>query len=129
DSITKVQNALTQYIGSADQSAGATVALNAGLNALADDFDKFADAGLKLAAVIAGALVGRSITGMVASLGVAGKGVVGFVRLLTGAATSAGTTAAAFTALRAAAGPLALIIGGGVAVALQNMVAESAAAK
>ncbi len=129
DGITKVRNALTQYIGGADQSAGATAALNVGLNALADDFDKFADAGLKLAAVIAGALVGRSIMGMVASLGVAGKGVVGFLNILSGAARTAGTTAAAMTALGAAAGPLALIIGGGVAVAMQNMVAESAAAK
>jgi len=126
DSITRVQNALVQYIGSADQSLGATAALNAGLNALADNFDAFADVGLKLAAIIAGALVGRSIVPMVASLGVAGKGIVGFVRLLTGAASATGSTAAAFGALGAAAGPLAAIIGGGVLLGLQHMVAENA---
>ena len=129
DGVTKVRNALTQYIGGADQSAGATAALNIGLNALADDFDKFADISLKLAAILAGALVGRSIMGMVGTLGTAGKGVAGFVSLLTGAARTAGTTAAAMTALGAAAGPLALIIGGGVALAMQNLVAQNAAAK
>lgn len=129
DGVTKVRNALTQYIGGADQSAGATAALNIGLNALADDFDKFADISLKLAAILAGALVGRSIMGMVGTLGTAGKGVAGFVSLLTGAARTAGTTAAAMTALGAAAGPLALIIGGGVALTMQNLVAQNAAAK
>src|SRR5690606_13243706 len=104
DSITRVQNALVQYIGSADQSMGATAALNVGLNALADNFDAFADVGLKLAAVLAGALVGRSILPMVASLGVAGKGVIGFTRLLTGAAAASGSTAVALRTLTAAAG-------------------------
>ena len=126
DGITRVRNALTEYIGGADQSAGATAALNAGLNALADDFDKFADAGLKLAAVIAGALVGRSITGMVASLGVAGKGVAGFIRLLAEARAGTGSLATAFATLGAAAGPLAVIIGGGAMLGLQHIVSENA---
>lgn len=126
DSITRVQNALVQYIGSADQSLGATAALNAGLNALADNFDAFADVGLKLAAIIAGTLVGRSILPMVASLGVAGKGVLAFTRLLTGAAAASGSTAVALRTLTAAAGPLAAIIGGGVLLGLQHMVAENA---
>lgn len=129
DGITKVRNALTQYIGGADQSAGATAALNVGLNALADDFDKFADIALKLAAILAGALVGRSILGMVGALGVAGKGVGGFIKLLVEARTTSGSLAGAFGALNAAAGPLALIIGGGVAVAMQNLVAQNASAK
>lgn len=129
DSITRVQNALVQYIGSADQSMGATVALNAGLNALADNFDQFADVGLKLAAILAGALVGRSIIPMVAALGTAGKGVTGFIRMLMAARTGAGGLAAAFGSLTAAAGPLAMIIGGGVMLGLQHMVAENARVK
>lgn len=129
DSVTRVQNALTQYIGSADQGAGATVALNAGLSALADNFDQFADITLKVAAIIAGALVGRSIMGMVSSLGVAGKGVIGFTKMLAAARAGTGSLGAAFTSLGVAAGPIALIVGGTAALAVQHFAAEAVAAK
>jgi tape measure domain-containing protein len=115
--ITKVNNAFTKYIGQTDESLSASQRLVGGLNALADNFDETADIVLKLAAVIAGALVGRSIGLMVAKLGLATSVVLRFVAALRAASTVAGVTTA-IGGLSAAAGPLGVIIGGTVVGAL-----------
>ncbi|MBS9476243.1 tape measure protein [Ancylobacter radicis] len=115
--LTKVNNALTKYIGETDSSLGASQRLVGGLNTLADNFDTTADVVLKVAAVIAGALVGRSIAGMITSLGFATTVVLRFVTALRAAATVGGL-ATAIGGLSAAAGPLGLIIGGTVVGAL-----------
>jgi len=117
DGITKVNNALTQYIGQSDASLSGSARLSAGLGLLADNFDNIADATLKVAAVIAGALVGRSIVGMIGKLGVATTAVGAFVSALR-AATSIGAATAAIGGLSAVAGPLGLLIGGTVVGAL-----------
>lgn len=117
DGITKVNNALTQYIGQADSSYSGTQRLVAGLNLLADNFDTIADATVKVAAVIAGALVGRSIVGMISKLGVATTAVTTFIGALR-AAGSIGAALSAIGGLSAVAGPLGLIIGGTVVGAL-----------
>ncbi|OLP44158.1 tape measure protein [Rhizobium oryziradicis] len=115
--VTKVNNAFTRYIGQSDESLGASQRLVAGLNALADNFDNTADIVLKLASVIAGALVGRSIAGMIANLGLATTAVVRLVAALRAASSMAGI-ATALGGVGAAAGPLGLIIGGTVVGAL-----------
>ncbi|MGV2192223.1 tape measure protein, partial [Agrobacterium vitis] len=115
--ITKVSNAFTKFIGQTDESLGASQRLVAGLNALADNFNGTADAVLLLASVIAGALVGRSIVGMVANLGLATTAVVRLVAALRAAASMAGV-ASAISGIGSAAGPLGLIIGGTVVGAL-----------
>jgi tape measure domain-containing protein len=114
DGMTRVGNALTQYIGQSDQSLSASQRLVAGLNALADNFDQTADIVLKLAGVIAGALVGRSIAGMIRSLGVGTAALLTFVR----AARTMGGLGVAMSGLGAAAGPVGLLIGGAVVTAL-----------
>ncbi|MBB3972784.1 tape measure domain-containing protein [Hansschlegelia beijingensis] len=111
---TKVENALTKYIGEQDQSLGATVVLSKALNALADNFDEVADATLKVAAIIAAALVGRSIGGMVASLGIAIPAVIRFVAALRSFATAR----VALTGLSAAAGPVGAVLGVAAAAGL-----------
>lgn len=125
DGFTKVRNALIQYIGTADQSAGATAALNAGLNALADNFNVFADVALKVAALVAGALVGRSLVAMTGSV-IAGARAV---KLLTDAMALASKGGASFaTVLRAAglaAGPIAAVIGGITLIAMQELASQS----
>lgn len=125
DGFTKVRNALIQYVGTADQSAGATAALNAGLNALADNFSTVADITLKLAALIAGALVGRSLIAMTGSVIAGAKAI----RLLTVAMASASAGGAGFaTVLKAAglaAGPIATILGGVALFALQELASQS----
>lgn len=113
DAITRVNNAFTQYIGQSDQGLGASGRLTAGLNALADNFDRVADVTLKVASIIAAALVGRSIAGMIAKLGIATNAVTAFV-----AALRTASIATAIGGIGAAAGPLGLLIGGTVATAL-----------
>jgi tape measure domain-containing protein len=108
--VTKVNNAFTRFIGESDESLGASQRLVAGLNALADNFDQTADVVLKVAAVIAGALVGRSIAGMIASLGLATSAVIRFVTAVRAAATISGL-ATAMGGLSVAAGPIGAVIG------------------
>lgn len=115
--VTKVNNAFTKYIGETDASLGASQRLVLGLNSLADNFDATADIVLKLAAVIAGALVGRSIVGMIRSLGLA---TTALLSLITALRTASGLSGAAqaFGGIGAAAGPLGMVIGGTVVGAL-----------
>ncbi|MGV1912348.1 tape measure protein [Agrobacterium vitis] len=115
--VTKVNNAFTRYIGQTDESLGASQRLVAGLNALADNFEQTADVVLKLASVIAAALVGRSIALMIANLGLATAAVFRLVAALRAASSMAGI-ATAISGIGAAAGPLGLIIGGTVVGAL-----------
>jgi len=103
---TKVGNALTKYIGETDSSLGASQRLVQALNAMADNFDTVADGVLQVAFVIAGALVGRSLTGMILKLGLASTALFKFVGLLRQA-----RTAAAFGALGSGLGPIGAIIG------------------
>lgn len=125
--VTKVNNAFTKYVGQTDSSLGASQRLVAGLNALADNFDQTADVTLKLAGIVAGALVGRSIVGMVAKLGLATGEVYKFVAALR-AASTAGQLASAIGGIGAVAGPLGLIIGGTVVGALALFSSSSAEA-
>ncbi|OWJ81077.1 phage tail protein [Haematobacter missouriensis] len=115
--LTKVNNAFTKYIGSTDESLGASQRLVAGLSALADNFDAVADVTLKVAGIIAGALVGRSIGAMVAKLGLATTAAVKFVSALRAATTVSGV-ATAISGLSVAAGPIGLVIGGTAVAAL-----------
>lgn len=131
----KIENALTKYIGETDSSLGVTQRLVDGLNALADNFEKTADQALQLAAIVAGALVGRSIGGMVTMLPIAiisirllgvaaaaSAGAASFLaRNFAGATTAIAGAAAASRAFRYAAlgilaGPIGMVIGGAVTV-------------
>ncbi|MEQ1956017.1 tape measure protein [Mesorhizobium yinganensis] len=107
---TKIENALTRYIGQTDSSLGASQRLVQGLNALADNFDETADTALQLASIIAGALVGRSLAGLIAKLGLSGVALVNFVKLLRNAQAVA-RTGLALSGLAAAANPIGFVIG------------------
>ena len=115
--ITKVNNAFTKYIGETDESLSASQRLVAGLNALADNFDNVADVTLKVAAIIAGALVGRSITMMIAKLGLAAAAVSRLVAAIRSAGVMAGL-ATSLGGISAAAGPIGLVVGGTAVAAL-----------
>ncbi|MDG3575731.1 tape measure protein [Rhizobium sp. YJ-22] len=121
---TKVNNAMTKYVGETDSSLGASQRLVEGLNTLADNFDETADRAVQLASVIAGALVGRSLFGMIATLGKGTEAIIAFSRALATART-AGGLAAAFGGLGAAAGPVGLLIGGTVVTALMAFSSSS----
>lgn len=125
--ITKVNNAFTKYVGESDESLGASQRLVKALNALADNFGATADIVLKVAGIIAGALVGRSIAGMIRSLGLATSALWSFVGALRAAASANGLVTA-FGGLGAAAGPVGAVIGGTVVTALALFASNSDAA-
>lgn len=125
--ITKVQNALTKYIGETDSSLGASRRLVQALNTLADNFGATADVVLRLAGVIGGALAGRAIVGMIAQFGAGAAAVARFVASLRTLSTVSGVTAA-ITGLGVAAGPVGLVIGGAVVGAMTLFASSSDAA-
>lgn len=108
--VTRVENAFEKFIGSTDESLGASARLTQGLTALADNFDTTANFALQLASVIAGALVGRSIVGMISKVWLARDAWIAFGRAIAAARTI--SMASALGSLGAAAGPLGAIIGG-----------------
>ena len=117
DGFTLLNNALLQYVGNADSAAGVSAKISEALVMIADNFDKVADGALQVAAVIAGALVGRSLLGMIRTLGTAGV-ALGQFRQALAAANTMGGLATAFGGLGAAAGPVGMVIGGAVVSSL-----------
>lgn len=120
---TKINNAMVRYIGTSDESLGATQRLVSALNAFANDFDKIADTTLKVAAVIAAAFVGRAIGGMIAQLGVAVTALGAFA-----AAIRTAGLAAALGGVAGAAGPIGFLLAGTVVGALALFSSSSAKA-
>src|SRR5215217_1230213 len=125
DGFTKVRNALVEYVGSSDQSLGATVALNAGLNKLADNFAVVADAGLKLAALVAGALVGRSLSSLIGSTLSAASAVKALMVAMASASRGGANFSTVLKAAGVAAGPIAAALGGLALFALQELSSKS----
>jgi len=111
DGIQLIRNAMLQYVGNADQARGLSATLAQGLIAVADNFEQAADAGLKLAAVLAAALLGRSIAGMIAKLGLGAAALARFTQALVAVRTMAGLSTA-ISGIGAAAGPVGLLVGG-----------------
>lgn len=113
-SFTVLQNALTLYIGQADESLGATEKVAAALNALAGNLDTVATA----LGVLGAVLLGRVVAGMVtaaASTGVASAAIFALQARAVGAATTmealafAGATAGR-TLLAAFGGPVGIAV-------------------
>ena len=111
---TNLSNALTKYIGEADQANGASVAITEALNALAQNLDTVTEALSVLAAV----MLGRFVAGMVAgaaSTGVVGTAIFAMQARAVGAATT--MEALALTSRTAGAAMLAAF-GGPVGLAV-----------
>lgn len=117
DGFLLLKNAMLEYVGNADKATGISEKVAQALIVIADNFDKTADAGLKLAAIIATALAGRSIGGLIDNLGKGSIALVGFIRAVQAARTMAGLSLA-IRGLGAAAGPVGLVIGGALAGAV-----------
>lgn len=117
DGITRVNNAFTQYIGQTDSSLSASQRLVAGLTALADNFGNVADVTLKVAAIFAAGLLGRSTVRMLKDLGLAGVALTRFVSAARAATTLTGL-AKAFGGLSVAAGPIGMVLGATAAGAM-----------
>lgn len=111
DGFLLLNNALVEYVGRGDEAVGMSGRIAEALTLIADNFESVADAGLKLAAVLAAGMLGRSIAGMVASLGGAITVLARFGAALK-AATSLASVGTAIGGLSAAAGPLGMLFGG-----------------
>lgn len=108
---TKVGNAMMKYVGETDSSLSATQRMAAALSSLADNFDQTADLALKLAGVLAAALIGRGIMGMVAVVPQAVTALSAFATMLRTGTFAAG-------AFSAALGPIGLIAGAAAGAAV-----------
>ncbi|MFS2324611.1 tape measure protein [Brucella sp. H1_1004] len=128
DGFTLLNNALLQYVGNVDNVTTASSTMSQALILIADNFDKVADAGMQVAAVFAGAIIGRSLGGLVRTLGSTTAAVVKFTQAMK-AAQSAGQMASALGGLGAAAGPLGAIIGGALVLAVGNYTLKAMEAK
>jgi tape measure domain-containing protein len=117
DGIQLLRNALLEYVGNGDQATGVSAKISEALVIMADNFDKTADVALQLAAVIAGALIGRSLLKMISTLGLAGSALVKFTQALAAARTMGGL-AASMSGLGAVAGPVGMLIGGALVSSL-----------
>lgn len=111
DGFLLLNNALLEYVGRGDDALGMSGRIADALTLIADNFEAVADAGLKLAAVLAAGMLGRSIAGMVVSLGGAITVLARFAAALK-AATSLASVGTAIGGLSAAAGPLGMLFGG-----------------
>lgn len=105
---TNLSNALTKYVGEADQANGASVAITGALNALAGNLDTVTAA----LGVLSAVMLGRFVAGMVA--GAASSGVVGTALFaLQARAVGAATTMEALALTSATAGRAMLAAFGG----------------
>ncbi|WP_294932173.1 tape measure protein [uncultured Paracoccus sp.] len=111
DGFLLLNNALLEYVGRGDDAVGMSGRIAEALTVIADNFDTVADAGLKLAAVLAAGMLGRSIVGMIANLTNATGVLIRFGAALR-AATSMASVGTAISGLSAAAGPLGMVMGG-----------------
>ncbi|WP_161601135.1 tape measure protein [Neoaquamicrobium microcysteis] len=108
DAMQLLRDAMLQYVGGADQAAGASAALAEKIILLADNFTGVADTALQFATIVISALTGRAIGGLVKALPVATTSVMALVT-----AMRAGTLTA--TGFAAALGPMGLLLGAAAA--------------
>ncbi|WP_336801480.1 tape measure protein [Kaistia sp. MMO-174] len=128
DGLQLLRNALLEYVGGGDQAVGISAKIAEALVVMADNFEATADVALQLASVLAGALLGRSIAGMISKLSLGAAALVKFTAALR-AASSAARVGLAMSGLTAAAGPIGMILGGTVVAALGLYASSSMAAE
>jgi tape measure domain-containing protein len=114
DGFMLLNNALLEYVGRGDDAVGMSGRIAEALTMIADNFDTVADAGLKVAAVLAAAFLGRSIGGMIANLGAATGALLRFAAAMRAAGTL-GSIGTSIAGLGAAAGPVGALLAGVVA--------------
>lgn len=124
DGFLLLNNALLEYIGRGDDAVGMSARIAEALTMIADNFDTVADAGLQVAAVIAGALVGRSLLGLIRTAGQGTTALVVLTRALTQART-ASMALAAFGGVGVAAPAVAMVLGGALVYSLIRFRAHS----
>lgn len=128
DGMTAINNAMLQYIGTAGDMTGISATVSRALILISQNFDQVADAGMQLAAVLAGVLVGRSLGGMIRTLGTTTAALVKFHQAAKAAQGAMGLVQA-MGGLGAAAGPLGAIIGGALVLSVGNYTVKAMEAR
>ncbi|MBN9333630.1 tape measure protein [Devosia sp.] len=117
DAFTLLRNAMLEYVGGADEAAGASARIAHAIIGLADNFDAVANAALNVATVLVGALAGRALVTATLNVVSLGKALRDFV-VIARTAQGVGGLSSALGALGGVAGPVGLIVGGAAALAL-----------
>lgn len=117
DALQLLNNSFLEYVGGADQAAGASARIAEAIILVADNMDTVASAALFAAQAIIGALVGRAMVGAGIQILSTGKALADFVRIARTAQTLGGL-GPAFASLGAQAGVIGLVVGGAAALAL-----------
>lgn len=128
DGMTAINNAMLQYIGTGGNVTGISANISHALILISQNFEDIADVGLQVAGVISGVLVGRSLGGLLRSLGSTTTAVIKFTQAMR-AAQSASQMATALGGLGAVATPLGAIIGGALVLAVGNYTLKAMEAK
>ncbi|KAB2700305.1 tape measure protein [Ochrobactrum sp. Kaboul] len=128
DGMTAINNAMLQYIGTAGDVTGISATVSRALILISQNFDQVADAGMQLAAVLAGVLVGRSLGGMIRTLGTTTAALIKFHQAAKAAQGAMGLVQA-MGGLGAAAGPLGAIIGGALVLSVGNYTVKAMEAR
>jgi tape measure domain-containing protein len=124
DAIQLLQNSFLEYVGGADQAAGASARVAEAIILLADNMDTAANAALFAAQAIIGALAGRAMVGAGIQIVNTSKALAEFVRIAR-AAQGLGGLGPAFASLGANAGLIGAVVGGAAALALGHFAGQA----
>lgn len=124
DAMQLLQNSFLEYVGGADQAAGASARIAESIILVADNMDTVANAALFAAQAIIGALAGRAMAGAGVQIVTTSKALAEFVRIAR-TAQGLGGLGPAFASLSANAGVIGLVVGGAAALALGHFASQA----
>lgn len=127
DGLTRVKNALTEYVGVGGQATGISHSITQGLIMIADNFDKVASIGAVVSGVIAGQLVGRALPNLITRFSEAGISAKEFYKTLREAKTL-GNVLNAISGSGALLGVAGAVVGGAVTYAMSVYTQKAAEA-
>ncbi len=117
DALTLLRNSFLEYVGGADQAAGASANIAQAIIMVADNLDTVANAAVFAAQAIIGALAGRAMLQAGVQIVSTAKALREFVAIAR-AAQGLGGLGPAFASLGSNAGVIGAVVGGAAALAL-----------
>ncbi|KFL24995.1 hypothetical protein JP74_21765 [Devosia sp. 17-2-E-8] len=128
DALTLLRNSFLEYVGGADQAAGASAKIAEAIILVSDNLDAVANAALVAATAITGALAGRAMIQAGATIVSTTKALSEFVRIAR-ATQGLGGLGPAFASLGSNAGVIGAVVGGAAALALGYFANQAIEAK
>jgi len=128
DALTLLRNSFLEYVGGADQAAGASANIAQAIIMVADNLDTVANAAVFAATAITGALAGRAMGGALMSIVSTAKALKDFVAIAR-TAQGLGGLGPAFASLGSNAGVIGAVVGGAAALALGYFASQAIEAR